>query len=229
MNSSLPRFPWWKNTWHHCCLLFVLHMYQSLGEDGERWTRGHFALWDCGFSFVLQGCSGSSTCVWVVFFTMHTGVEFNTQQRIDAILLKSWSLYWSQSAPIYPVHKKAFISLCACWKVCDNTPECEMLEEMRLGHCFAWPSKLREVWLCLRLNSKKSKPHRWAALSLEVDCSRFHGSCQDPANNSSSPGRYLLVWIILWLQTYYHIQHCFSWFSFTNMAHKWGLKSGYAS
>lgn len=227
MNFFLPRFPWSKNTWRHPCLLFDFHMYQSPGEHGEEgWTRGQFALWDYRISFVLQCCSGPSTCAWVVLFTMHRGVEFDMQQGVSAILLKSWGLYSSQSAPIHPVRKKAFILLLACRRVGDNTPECEMREEMSLGHCLAWPSKLRcvqmlwEVWVCFRL--KKAKPHRWAALTWEGGCSGLHGSCQEPANNSSSPGEYLLVWIIvfLWPQTCYLIQHCFSWFFFRNMVHK---------
>lgn len=74
-------------------------------------------------------------------FNMHRGVEFNVQQsRCHSAKELEFIL-----KPNHPVHKKTFMSLCACRKVCDNTPECEMLEEMTLGYCLTWPSKLRFV------------------------------------------------------------------------------------
>lgn len=138
---------------------------------------------------------------------------------------------------------KPSISLHACRKVCGNTLAVWNVEGDESGLQPNWPYKLLcmrsvlalwSIWVFLlkikenqemqRHTDELQPVWRWIAPASKG------WELQEPANNSSYPGGYLLVWIIilLWLQTCYDIQLFFS-FALTNMVSKWGLKSGDAS
>lgn len=128
INFSFPRFPWSKNIISVCLIFIGTRALEKMGRGGQ---EGSLLVGIWGFHLFSSAARGPPP-VPELFSLTCTEVWSSTCSKVDAILLKELELILK---PIHPVHKKAFISLCVCRKVCDNTPECEMLEEMTLGHC----------------------------------------------------------------------------------------------